>query len=301
MVKDLLSRNRLHESDPRVARLLPGLTNDVGRAREALNLNSEAVVSVTDTGSGFSVTAKVTRDDICRNFEERGVFTAVNQALDRALSGAGIRDAERKIEALVMVGECSAIPCVQEALIARWGSKVHCNHPVDAIARGAAMADPETLEPDRIRNDYAIRHWDPGAQEYRYRFIVRNGTRYPSAGQVARIVISGAYDGQEYLGIPLCEIGTLNQNHHGHIELISNKKGEVQIAEPAQGIVAEMCPVLMNGPTPVLLHASPPAKKGEPRFELTFSLDRQGYLCLTARDLLSGILVKRDTQLFRLN
>ena len=132
------------------------------------------------------------------------------------------------------------------------------------------MGDPETLEPDRIRNDYAIRHWDPGAQEYRYRFIFRNGTRYPSAGQVARIVISGVHDGQEYLGIPLCEIGSPNHDHHGHIELISNNKGEVQIAEPAQGMVAEMCPVLMNGPTPILLHASPPAKKGEPRLNSLF-------------------------------
>lgn len=135
IMKDILSRNRLYESDPRVARLLPGLKDEVGRAREELTLHSEAGVSAADAVSGSSVTMKVTRDDICRICEERGMFTAINQALDRALSGAGIRDAEQKIEALLMVGECSAIPCIQEALIARWGSRVS----------GSAIAAPRAI------------------------------------------------------------------------------------------------------------------------------------------------------------
>ncbi|MEI8331217.1 MAG: hypothetical protein WCF90_06155, partial [Methanomicrobiales archaeon] len=118
--------------------------------------------------------------------------------------------------------------------------------------------------------------------------------------QVAWFVITGAYYGKVYRGIPLSEIVTMNHNHHGHIELISNNKGNVQIAEPAQGIVAEMsspCEWTYSRPAPRV----PPAKKGEPRFDLPFSLDTQVYLCLIARDLLSGSLVKRNTQLFRLN
>jgi hypothetical protein len=201
-----------------------------------------------------------------------------------------------------MVGECSAITCVQERIKQRWGAdRVHCDHPVDAIARGAAAANPNTPEPNRIRNDYAIRHWDPVAREYRYRFIVRNGARYPSAGQVARFIISGAYDGQVYLGIPLCEISIAGHDHHSHIELIANNKGEMQIAGPAPEAIPAISPMLVNEQEPTLLYASPPAKKGEPRFELTFFLDRQGYLCLTARDLLTGLIVKRDAQVFRLN
>jgi molecular chaperone DnaK len=302
ITQDILDRNRMDETDSRVARILPLIRNEATRIREALVLNTEAEVRVTDPVSGFSLTAQVSRSDLCRIFEERGLFVAMNRAMDRALSVAGIRErgAERII-AVLMVGECSAIHDIQDAVKQRWGSKVHCDHTVDAIARGAASADPETLEPDRIRNDYALRHWDPVAREYRYRFIVRNGARYPSAGQVARIIISGAYDGQAYLGIPLCEISTVGHDPHGHIELVSNEKGGVQVAGPAPDPMPSMRPVLVNELEPTLLHASPPAQKGEPRFELTFFLDRQGFLCLTARDLLTGLIVKRDTQVFRLN
>jgi len=302
IVQDLLARNRLHETDPRAARLLPMIRNEVRRARTALVLNVEAEVQVTDPVSGFSLTAQVSRADLGRILEERGLFTVIQGTLDRALSAAGIRrHEEERITAVLMVGEGSAISCVQDAARQRWGPKVHSDHPVDAIARGAAAANPDTPEPNRIRNDYAIRHWDPVAREYRYRFIVRNGARYPSAGQVARFIISGAYDGQAYLGIPLCEISTASNDLHNHIELVSNIKGELQIAGPAPDALPAKCPVLVNEQEPTLLHASPPAQKGEPRFELTFLLDRQGYLCLTARDLLTGLIVKRDTQVFRLN
>ncbi len=302
IVQDVLNRNRLDETDPRVARILPLIRCEAGRAREALVMNMEAEIRVIDPGLGFSVTALVSRSDFCRILQERGLFAAINRAMDRALSGAGIREnGEERITAVLMIGECSAIPCIQDAVKQRWGTKVHCNHPVDAIARGAAAANPETCESNRIRNDYAIRHWDPVAREYRYRFIVRNGARYPSAGQVARFIISGAYDGQAYLGIPLWEISTAGHDPHGHLELVSTGRGGMQIAGPAPDPIPAMRPVLVNERQPTLLHASPPAQKGEPRFELTFFLDRQGYLCLTARDLLTGQMVKRDAQVFRLN
>jgi molecular chaperone DnaK len=302
IVQDVLARNRLDETNPRVTRILSLMRHEAGRTREALVLFPEAQFRVTDPVSGFCITAEVSRKDLCRILGEHRLFAAVDQVLDLALSRAGIhREGEGRITAVLMAGEGSAIPCVQDAVIQRWGKKVHCDHPVDAIARGAAAANPETPEPNRIRNDYAIRHWDPVAREYRYRFIVRNGARYPSAGQVARFIISGAYDGQAYLGIPLCEIVCAGHDPHGHIELVSNEKGEVQIARSAPDAMPALCPALVNEREPTLLHASPPAQKGEPRFELTFFLDRQGYLCLTARDLLTGVMVKRDAPVFRLN
>ncbi|MDO9550140.1 MAG: Hsp70 family protein [Methanoregula sp.] len=303
MVQDILARNRLQETDPRTARLLPLIKNEAQRIRLALVQDTEAEIRMSDPVSGFSLAAQISRTDICRILDERGLFATLNRTIDRALSVSGIHgQEEERITAVLMVGECSAIPCVRDAVQQRWGTdRVYCDHPTDAIARGAAMASPEMPEPNRIRNDYAIRHWDPVAREYRYRFIVRNGARYPSAGQVARFIISGAYDGQVYLGIPLCEIQTASHDPHSHIELVSNTKGELQIAGPAPDAMPAVCPALVNVQDPTLLHASPPAKKGEPRFELTFFLDRQGYLCLTARDLLTGLIIKRDAQVFRLN
>ncbi|MFA6226091.1 MAG: hypothetical protein WC620_07940 [Methanoregula sp.] len=75
----------------------------------------------------------------------------------------------------------------------------------------------------------------------------------------------------------------------------------MQIAGPAPEAIPAISPMLVNEQEPTLLYASPPAKKGAPRVEHTFFLDRQGYLCLTARDLLAGLMVKRGAQVLGLN
>jgi hypothetical protein len=149
-------------------------------------------------------------------------------------------------------------------------------------------------------NDYAVRYWDAAAREHRYRFLVRAGTRYPSAGQVGRFVISAAYDGQTHLGIPLYSLGTGMGGTTAAIELVSDAAGGIRISGPAPGSVPEGRPVWVNERTPTLLIASPPATRGEPRFELTFTIDGERQLCLTARDVQTGELVKRNTSVYRL-
>ncbi len=78
------------------------------------------------------------------------------------------------------------------------------------------------------------------------------------------------------MGIPIYEIsdggGDANQCT---IELISDSGGGMRIAGPAPDAETGRKPVWVNEHTPTVLVASPPAQKGEPRFELTFTIDVQ--------------------------
>jgi hypothetical protein len=56
----------------------------------------------------------------------------------------------------------------------------------------------------------------------------------------------------------------------------------------------------VNGHTPVYLAASPPAVKGEPRFELTFTIDTGRRLCVTVRDLATNRLLKTNEEIHTL-
>jgi hypothetical protein len=129
---------------------------------------------------------------------------------------------------------------------------------------------------------------------------VHSGTRYPSAGQVARIVISAAYDGQTLLGIPLYEIGGTAGRGTPQIELVSDTGGGVRLAGPAQDTESPGQVRHANERSPTLLVATPPARKGEPRFECTFTIDPDRNLCLSARDLVTGTLVKVNAPVHRL-
>ena len=70
--------------------------------------------------------------------------------------------------------------------------------------------------------------------------------------------------------------------------------------DPHQNRAAADEPVPVNGNDLTLLEAVPPAKKGEPRFECTFTLDTDRNLCVTARDLLTGTTVKTNAPVYRL-
>ena len=116
------------------------------------------------------------------------------------------------------------------------------------------------------------------------------------------IVISASYDYQSRMGIPIYEISDGSGNaDQCTIELISDSGGGMRIAGPAPDAETGRKPVWVNEHTPTVLVASPPAQKGEPRFELTFTIDMRKNLCVTARDIITGMLVKNGEPLLRMS
>jgi molecular chaperone DnaK len=282
-------------------RIFDAILLRLGEVYGQLAAADEAGLGITGLLPGETRSARVSRADIARYLAGHGLPAILDRTIGRAHAAAYTCGCNKPPVAVLMTGRGCAIPAVQELIQERLPEvPVLCDHPFDAIARGAALFLPRMTRPDRIVNDYALRYWDAAAREHRYRFLVRSGARYPSAGQVARITISAAYDGQSRLGIPLYEISTAPGARPPALELVSDPAGGVRLAGPAEDAGAEVRPVLANGRAPTLLVADPPALKGEPRFELTFSLDHEKQLCVTARDLMTGALVKQAAPVHRL-
>jgi molecular chaperone DnaK len=301
IVEDVLTRRRLRPGDPRVKQVQDQLAREAARVRGKLVAMPGVMFDVTDPVSGFAVAAPVSRADLGRVLGARGMYGAVKRVTGRALAAAQGRGADpRNLTAVLLTGVCWTLPGLVEAVQEQFGAgRVHADHTLDARVLGALAAVP-SAPADRIRNDYAVRYWDAASREHRYRFLVRAGARYPSAGQAGRFVISAAYDGQTHLGIPLYRFGRQGSGPGPAIELVSDEAGGMRVAGPAPDAVTGEKPLWVNERTPTLLVASPPAVKGEPRFELVFTIDAGRQLCLTARDVLTGELVKRDMPVYRL-
>ena len=302
IAQDVLTRNPMKYVGVKAQRILDGITERMGELYGQLATADDAVIRVEDPYSGTTVPARVSRDDVGRILAEHGVPSMLERATRRAWSAARSRGCKEQLPVAILVtGQGFAIPAVQALTKKQFpGVPVLSSHIVDAVARGAAVHLPHANLTDRIQNDYALRYWDPESREHRYRFVVRSGVRYPSAGQVARITISASYDGQTRLGIPLYEIRTSPEAQVLALELVLDPAGGCRLAGPPEDAGAESRPVLVNERTPTLLIADPPAIKGEPRFELTFVLDREKQLRVTARDLVTGTFVKKDVPVHRL-
>jgi hypothetical protein len=302
IVQDVLARNHLAYADARVQRLYPQLLWEAEMVRQDLAVTGDAGFGVTGLITGTTFDGTFTGADVIRVLDAHGFFRILRQTVDRALVAARVRGyEEHQIDAVLLIGAGWTMPCLKERVQQWFGEhRVHADHPVDAVARGAAGYRPGAGAKDCILHDYAIRYWDAGAREHRYRFLVREGTRYPSAGQVGRFVISAAYDGQTHLGIPVYRIGPGPGTDNTGIELVSDRTGGMRMRVPSPDAVQEARPFWVNERAPLFLIASPPAQKGEPRFELTFTLDPNRQLCLTARDVVTGIVIKQHEPVYRL-
>jgi len=302
IVREILARFRLLESDPRAVRLMPQIRHEVSLLREHLPWTGDQLIRMTDTVSGRTFEAVFRSADLDRILAAREVIPCVEECIGRVLSTLRIQGGSAyRPGAVFLLGSGCALPAVQEAIRSLSGGAVVCaGHLLDAAARGAAGYMAPSRAADRIACSYALRYWNPAAQEHHYRFLVHGGTRYPSAGQVARVVISAAYDGQTHLGIPLYQIGETAGGTAPRIELVSDTGGGVRLAGPVQDADGWGQVVHANERSPTLLVATPPARKGEPRFECTFTIDPERNLCLSARDLLTGTLVKLNAPVHRL-
>ncbi|NMB78327.1 MAG: hypothetical protein GYA23_04460 [Methanomicrobiales archaeon] len=301
IARDLLHAFRLMESDPRAIRLMPQIRTLAALLREHAPGLPVQEIRLCDPLSKKTFSAVFTPDDLHRILEEHDTANCIHDCLDRALSAIRIHGAvPGDIRHVILLGEGCAIPRVQEIIRARFpGARQYDDHVVDAVARGAACHETKGYQQDRITRSYALRYWNESSREHQYRYLVHGGTPYPSAGQVARVVISAAYDGQTHLGIPLYEVGS--EENGVDIEFVTDHGGGVRLAGPGKDADSKKQAVFVNERSPTLLVATPPARKDEPRFECTFTIDEGRNLCLSARDLITGKLVKLNVPVYRMN
>jgi len=175
-------------------------------------------------------------------------------------------------------------------------------HPLDAVARGAAAFIAGVDFYDHIQHNYAIRHLNAMDGSYDYRAIVKQGTPYPTNEPVCRITVKASYDGQTQLGIAIYEIAEQHRRsmESNPIELVFDPSGAARVVAVTPDEDDRRTYFWMNEESPTFLTADPPAQKGEARFSVEFGLDGNKRLLITARDLKTDKLTHKDYPVVRL-
>jgi len=297
----VLCQNDRTDDDEAVQPLSRALLVECERAKEQLSFHEEADVSVVNPHTGAALAATFTRDQFEDLLDRHEAFTTIDRTIRRALSDARERGyAEHHIQAVLMVGGSSHIPAVQRTLRRIFGQeRVKLNRPLDAVARGAAAFVAGVDFYDHIQHDYAIRYVNRESNSYDYRRLVERGTPYPTEAPVARLTVKASYDGQEQLGIAIYEIGE-RPISRGGVELVFDPSGAARLSTVTPDEEDQRTTFWMNEGNPTFLVADPPAKRGEPRFEVAFAIDANKRLLITARDLKSGQTLYRDYPVVKL-
>jgi molecular chaperone DnaK (HSP70) len=303
LYEEVLRQNRRDPSDEMVRRLSRTLLVECEAAKARLSEHDRATVCARDPDTGLELAAEVTR----RRFEEildrHEMFTQIENTLRRALNDARERGYEEEdVKSVLMVGGSSLVPSVQQALQRRFGrDRVQLNRPLDAVARGAAAFVAGVDFYDHIQHDYAIRSVNFQKGDYEYRRIVRRGTPYPTREPVARVTLRATHDGQAKLGLAIFELGERRQRDAGPaVELVFDPSGAARVLDVTPDEEDRRSYFWVNEQSPTFLSADPPAKHGEPRFEVEFGIDGNKRLLVTARDLKTGRVTHRNHPVVKL-
>ncbi len=289
--EEVLRQNQRSESDADVRCLSRQLLVECETAKERLSSSDRAFISVSAPEHGTPLVLELSRQRLEELLDEHEAFAKVDRTIRRALNCARERGfTEDDIQSALMVGGTSLMPCVQNILRRIFGrDRVQLNRPLDAVARGAAVFVSGGNFFDYIQHDYAIRYVNTVKGEYDYRVIVKKGTLYPSREPLARLVVKATHDGQTELGIALFELGVCgNEELIGQMELVFDPSGAARILQAPQEEIQRRSHFWINENAPAFLTADPPARKGEPRFELIFSLDCNKRLLMSGKDLRTG-------------
>ncbi len=303
LFQEVLRRNRKSDVDDDVRQISNALLVECERAKERLSVRERTEITVMHPDTGLVLSAELSQREFEELLDQQEVFTTIHQTIGRALNTARERGyAEENVKAVLMVGGSSLIPSVQRTVQRLFGrDRVMLDHPVDAVARGAAAFAAGADFYNHIQHDYAIRHANRKKGDYEYRVIVRRGTPYPTNDVLARTMIKATYDGQTRLGIAIFEVGHRRRMMHGQpVELVFDPSGAVRVTHITPDEEDRRTYFWMNEHSPTFLIADPPAEQGEPRFEVEFRIDANKRLLITVRDLKTGRVTHRDYPVVKL-
>jgi molecular chaperone DnaK len=284
LLRQVIKRTGLPEPEHE---LLRNLLSSCEKAKENLSID-QVTEMILDGGDPI----RVTRKDFEELLAREGISTRFSSTLQQALNNAASRGYdEHSLSAVILTGGSGAIPSIRRMVEARFGSlPLITDQPLSTISRGAAVWLRGSSPGGQVTHTYAIRVWNPEQGAFELQPIVRKGTPIPSGGPVTRVRIQATYDGQTRLGIPLYQLAAPGQERGstGHRELRFGPAGPILHEEGDQAHGEPPGSVWINEKNLLFIPAEPPAMKGEPRFELVFSISASRELLISAQDLRTG-------------
>ncbi len=244
----------------------------------------------------------LTREALTELFREKGLFDSLDSALEEALRAAEDHGLERNaLTAVLPVGGSCLIPAVREHLTEKFPAEILIwGEPLGAVARGAAVIAGGMHIYDFIQHSYAVRYNDPLNGGYAFKTIVSRGTKYPVLQATSPMRLKASFDGQQHFGIAIYE---LQENHAVNAErneIFFDADGAVHVLPLTEEESHSEQRFWMNERNPLFLDSERAVQRGVPRFEISFGIDANKMLTITAKDLFSSQMILSNYPVIRL-
>lgn len=305
LYQEVLSRFSLTDDHPLVRQASTQILSACEGVKQALSHDPQASTGDIRLRDDKLINLTLNRDEFENILERNHLFHEMSDLFRHVLNQAYERGySQDQISSVLMIGGSSLIPAVQQHVKNFFESTpVQVRRPLDAVARGAALFASGMDILNYVRHDYAIRYVEPHNRRYAFQKIVSSGTSYPTPQPISHLTIKASYEGQQKLGLAIFEIRNSRESGFSqeNLELIFDPQGSARIIQLPSQQIEERTYFFVNEHCPTFLIADPPAEPSIPRFEISFSIDSQKRLTITARDLQTGIIILENQPVIRLS
>jgi molecular chaperone DnaK len=253
------------------------------RVKEALHFEASVTAELPARAPAASTSSEITRDDLVRILEERGLYRLVETCLRETVKNSD------EVEDVLMVGGSTLLPGVYPMFEQKFGrGKVRAFQPFEAVAYGAcAFAAGRAAPADFVVHDYALVTHDLATKQQRLTVVVPRGTPVPSKPDLwkAQLVPTCPRgEPEKIFKLVICEI---SQGGPGR-NFAWDAGG--QLHRFSADDAGEELVVKLNEANPALGYLDPPQSPSDnrPRLEVALGIDRRRWLCATVMDLRTG-------------
>ena len=283
--EDVLARLNLSENNPEIRNCSGDLLRYCERFKMELSAKGQARFDYFPD-RGFMMT----ENELTELFRRQGLYESISSVIEEALRTAEDHGLVREnLTAVLPVGGSCLIPSVREHLESLFSPELIVQgEPLSATARGAAVIAGGMHIYDFIQHDYAIRYTDPHTGDYAFRTIISKGTKYPAEQITRPMKIKAAFEGQTGFGIAIYEMREGSSGSVSEKEIFFDADGSARVMQLTEAEKQSEKLFWLNQRNPLFLNTDEPSQPGISRFEVTFGIDKNKMLTITADDLITG-------------
>ncbi|MBD2136320.1 Hsp70 family protein [Anabaena sp. FACHB-1237] len=210
-------------------------------------------------------------------------FDQLHNLMNKLLQQARRYDIEIKdINKVLLVGGSVQLPTVQNWVKEYFEpQKIKCEHPLEAIAKGALQITQGIEIKDYLYHSYGVRYWDRLNHKHNWHPIIRSGQPYPITKPI-ELILGASVENQPSIELIIAELGVDKGTTEVYFE------GDRLITKQIDQRATIVKPLNDQEGSRQIAHLSPPGFPGTDRVKIMFQVDEKRFLRITVEDLFNN-------------
>ena len=223
-------------------------------------------------------------------------FTQLDHLMTNLLQQARRNGVEiNDIDAVLLVGGTVQIPAVNTWIRQYFPeSKIKCDRPFDAIARGALQLEQGLEVKDFLYHSYGVRYWNKRKNCHSWHTIIKAGQPYPMNNPV-ELYLGASVENQPSIELVIGELGATESNTEVYFD------GDRLITRNVKSGETCIQPLNDQENARTMAKLNPLGNPGSDRLKIEFWIDEQRFLKINVEDLLINETILENQIVTQLN